>query len=294
MKGPFALRPASVVFVILLAAFNPNSLRAHGDVDGQVAALDARIQTDPRNPVLYLQRGELQRHLQHWDLAEKDLRTAERLDDRLAAVHLARALLMLESGRPDQALPSVDRFLIVEPRRADAHETRGRILARLGQNTESEAALSKAIELLAMPTPDIYLTRNEVIVAQGPASYGRAVAGLDDGISRIGSVVTLELAAIELERRMAKWDAALRRIDTMMQLSTRREPWFVRRAEILGQAGRHADAQRAYAQALDAINALPERNRATAATLQLETQIRKNLQSHSESHQETPEHVEHR
>lgn len=283
-----------LAFVILLFALAAAPARAHGDVDGQVAALDARIQTDPRNPVLYLQRGELQRHLQHWDLAERDLRTAERLNDKLIAVHMARALLMLESGRPDQALQSVDRFVSVEARRADAHETRGRILARLGQNAESELAFSKAIELLATPTPDIYLARNEVIVAQGPASYGKAVVGLDEGISRIGPVVTLELAAIELERRMAKWDSALRRIDQMMQVSTRKETWLVRRAEILGQAGRHADAHRAYAQALDAVNTLPERNRMSAATLQLETQIRKHLQLHPTHHEETAAHVEHK
>ena len=106
--------------------------------------------------------------------------------------------------------------------------------------------------------------------------------------------VTLELAAIELERGMARWDSALRRIDKMMQLSSRKETWLVRRAEILGQAGRYSEAGRAFAQALDAIYALPERNRMAAATIQLETHIRKQLRLHSAHHEEDATHAKHK
>jgi predicted Zn-dependent protease len=71
---------------------------AHGDVGGQVQALTERIQQEPRNAALYLRRGELQRHLQHWELAEQDLDRAEQLDRKLTAIHLSRALLLVESG----------------------------------------------------------------------------------------------------------------------------------------------------------------------------------------------------
>jgi tetratricopeptide (TPR) repeat protein len=242
-----------------------------------VQALTEKIQQEPRNALLYLQRGELQRHLEHWDLAKHDLDRAEQLDRNLTAVHLSRALLLMESGRPDDALRSVDRFLTSEPKRADAHETRGRILFRLGRLAESEGAFSKAIELIDYPTPDLYLARLDVILARGPAFRGQALDSLDEGIARLGPIVTLELAAIELERCMKNWDGALRRVERLARVSPRQESWLVRRGDILSEAGRNAEARAAYAQALEAIESLPERYRTAPATKKLEVHAQRQL-----------------
>ena len=278
MSGAYLSRRFAPVVLVLFAGMSSIQVWAHGDVGGQVQALTERIQQEPRNAALYLQRGELQRHLQHWELANQDLDRAEQLDRKLTAVHLSRALLLLESGHPDRALRPVDRFLAVEPRRADAHETRGRILFRLARHAESEAAFSKAIELLDYPTPDLYLARNEAILARGAAFQSAALAGLDEGIARLGPVVTLELAAIELERTMKNWDGALRRVERQARVSPRKEGWLVRRGNILSEAGRDTEARQAYTQALTAIESLPERYRTAAATKQLEAQAKKQLQ----------------
>jgi tetratricopeptide (TPR) repeat protein len=188
---------------------------------------------------------------------------------------------MLESGSPERALASVDRFLSIEPRRTDAHETRARILLRLSRLVESEKAFSKAIALSDRPTPDLYLARHEAILARGPEFRSLALKKLDEGISRIGSIVTLELEAVDLERSMQNWNGALQRLERLSSLSPRKEIWLFRRGDILIEAGRHGEAREAYAQALRAIESLPQRNRASAATKQLEAQARQHLQETS-------------
>jgi tetratricopeptide (TPR) repeat protein len=271
------LRFALLLVPLMLAGAEATApIWAHGDVDVQVAALDEKIRLDPQNAVLYLKRGELYRLLRHWTEAESDFTRAERLDGHLAAVHLSRALL-LESGRPDAALTAVERFLAAEPGRSDAHELRGRILFRLGRHREAIPAFTRAIQLRDDPTADLYLERNEAVLAERPESLNDAIEGLDEAIARLGPIVTLELPAIDLAVRTRNWKDALRRIDEAAGRSPRPENWLVRRGETLMQAGRHADAQQAFLAALRAIEALPQRQRATTATQQLETQVRKRM-----------------
>ena len=290
MNGSSVIHRSAGVVLALFVGMGAAPLMGHEDVGGQIQALTEQLQQEPGNAALFLRRAELHRHLEHWDLAERDLNRAERLDGRLGGVHLSRALLFLESDRLGRALSSVDRFLKLEPKRADAHQTRGRILFRLGRLAESEKALTTAIQLLESPAADAYLERNDVILAQGPARRSRALDGLDEGIARLGPVVTLELAAIELERNMRNWDGALQRIDRLARVSPRKEGWLVRRADILRDAGRDSEARRTYAQALEAIESLPQRYRkmallASRPKLSQECGTIDSLQnSHSNSH----------
>lgn len=278
---------AALTVLLLLALLRVPLLYAHGDVEAQIEALNQKIQQAPSHAALYVQRADLQRHLQHWALAEMDLATAEQLDKKISAVHFSRALLFMESGQSERALLSINRFLEIEPQRTDAHETRGRILFALKQYGESEVAFSRAIALRDTPTPDLYLARHEAILSQGSAAQSRALTGLNEGISRIGSVVTLELAAMDVERYMKRWDDALRRVDRIAALSARKEGWLVRRAEILTEAGKPAEAHDAYAEALRTIEALPPRTRSTNATMQLEIQLRGILHEEHNEHAHT-------
>src|ERR1041385_2750456 len=100
-----------------------------------------------------------------------------------------------------------------------------------------------------------------------------AVRGLDEGIRRMGPLVTLELSAIDLEVQLKRYDAALARVDTVMSRLQRKESWLVRRAEILKTAGREQEAKKSYRDALAAIEKLPPTHRHTRATLQLEASI---------------------
>jgi tetratricopeptide (TPR) repeat protein len=187
--------------------------------------------------------------------------------------------MLFDAAQPQLALVAINRFIRVESGRADAHEVRGRILFLLGEYAGAEKALAIAIELQNQPSPDLFLARNEAILAQGAANEPRALTALNNAIACVGSVVSLELAAIELERHSKNWDGAIQRIDTMVALNPHRETWLVRRAQILEEAGRADEAHAAYAQALEAIESLPDRNRSADDTIQLETQLRKLLGS---------------
>jgi hypothetical protein len=96
-------------------------------------------------------------------------------------------------------------------RRSEAALLRARELADLGRGAEAAAAFDRAVALAARPDPDVYFARAEQQFALGGEWRARAIAGLDEGVARLGGAQQLEELALQLETALHDWDAALRR-----------------------------------------------------------------------------------
>jgi predicted Zn-dependent protease len=138
---------------------------------------------------------------------------------------------------------------------------------------------TQAIQFSPGGNPEFYIERAQAVAALGANHVDEAIRGLDEGIRKMGPLVTFQLPAIDLEVSVKRYDAALARVDSIMAKLTRKESWFVRRADILKKAGREKEAKESYRAALDAINALPPTHRRTRVTLDLEAKIREALET---------------
>ena len=123
------------------------------------------------------------------------------------------------------------------------------------------------------------MERAQVLAAAGSEFLPEALSGLDDGIARMGSLVTLQLFAIDVELKQKHYDGALARVDKIAEKSPRKETWLVRRGEILQQAGRPDEARRAYQSALSSLQTLPPTRRFVPAMQELERRIKRELES---------------
>jgi len=250
-------------------------VQAHPDLDWQISQMTARIEADPRNARLYLQRGELYRNHRDWSAAEADFLRARALQPDLAAVDFYIGQLKLDADLPKQAKQALDRFLAKEPDHARAHIARARALVRLGQPRAAVRDYDRALQAHGKdhrPEPTYYLERAHALASVGTKHVDAALRGLDDGLERLGRPVTLQLYAIELELERGRHDAALARLEQIASRANRQESWLVRRGEILESAGRVVEARSAYAAALDAIEALPVSRRGSRAMQRLQTQ----------------------
>jgi predicted negative regulator of RcsB-dependent stress response len=97
-----------------------------------------------------------------------------------------------------------------------------------------------------------------------------ALSGLDEGIKKLGPLVTLQLMPIDLELRRHNYDGALNRLALIAAQSERKETWLVRRGEILKLAGKEEEARAAFNDALVAIESLPPERRQSKAVTALE------------------------
>ena len=266
------MRP--LLLLVGLSLITPSvGLYAHGDVHGQITNLTAEIQRDPRNAELYVRRGELQRIHQDWDAAQADYDQAKAVNPQYKVADFLAGRMYLDANWLLSAKTALDRFLKTETNHAEAFVTRGRVLVKLNQRLQATADYTRAIALEKDPSPEHFLERAQAFAAEGTNYYRDAIKGLEEGIKRIGPLVTFQLAAIEIEVKQARLDAALKRLDEIMARSPRKETWLARRAEILRQAGRTEEARNAYKSALVALGTLPPTRRYVPAMVELEKRI---------------------
>jgi len=221
------MRVPGVVFGLLLSAV----ASAHLDPELQIADVTRRLQREPGNAVLYLKRGDLHRSLRRWDLALSDYDRTAALNPTLAVVDLARGKTLLEAGRAEHARLALDRFLGRQPGHPEGLVARAQAQASLGHFQSALDDYNQALLRHPAPRPEYYLERAKL---QPP---GAALRGLDQGIARLGPVVTLELAAIDLDLELRNYDSAVARVDRIAAQAARQDHWLARRAEILRLKG---------------------------------------------------------
>ncbi|HEX8253141.1 MAG TPA: tetratricopeptide repeat protein [Thermoanaerobaculia bacterium] len=260
------MKRSVTLFVTMMTAA---SLLAHDGVHDQIATVTARIKEQPKNAALYLQRGELHRLHESWAEARRDFDRAAKLDPALELVDFARGRMELEAGRTALAKKSLDKYIALHPEHAEARLIRARALVKLKRTAEAIGDYDAAVKHMAKPSPDLYHERAKVLAGMGPENVLVALRGLDEGMQVLGVLASLQQQAIELEVGAGRIDEALARLDTLAAQSQRKELYLTERGEILMKAGRTAEAQAAFREALDRIAALPAPQQSSRMTRQL-------------------------
>ena len=263
----------AVIFGTALASLLPLRLAAHGDLHEQIKAVTEQIANDPKNSELYLKRGELHRAHQEWDEAQADYDHALALNPGLTIIDYTRGRMFLEADWPHSAKICLDRFLRKHTNHVEGFTTRARALVKLEKPVEAARDYTSAIRYAPAGRPELYIERAQALASAGEKHQRDALRGLDEGIEKLGPLVTLQLHAIDLELKAKKFDAALARLETISAQSPRKETWLARRGEILQLAGRKKEAQAAYEQALAALDSLPPARRNVPAMAELKRRI---------------------
>jgi len=276
----FVFLSAVIGALLAVAVWPVAPARAHPGIDDQIRDLNERIAAEPDNAALFLRRGELHRIHRDWAKAEADYRKALRLDPDLLVAERCLGKMKLESDRPEQALPALDRYLAKRPGDAEALVARARARAKLGRHAAAAEDFAAAIENQTdgRPRPEYYLERARAQMAAGGKNLDAALRGLDEGLAALGQPVTLQNYAIELELKGRRFDQALARLDAMWATSARKETWLIRRGEILEVADRPEQARDSYRRALAAVEALPESRKKNRAVQKLIEEARGGLE----------------
>ena len=258
-SGMNTLMRIAISFALLYVVMSyPSFVLAHDGVHEQIAEVTRQIERDPKNAALYLKRGELHRLHRDWDKATLDYDRAARLNPQLAVVDLARGRMLYESGKHEPAKLALDRFLAQQP-----------------EHVEAARDFTAAIMLSSpRPQPEMYIERAQTLAAAGIEFRDEALRGLDEGMEKLGPLITLQLAALDLELAQKRYDRALARLERIAAGSPRKETWLARRGEIMEQAERKTEAHESYAAALAAIETLPPHRRRVKAVTELETRLR--------------------
>ena len=271
-------RSTLAVFVGSLAAtVVVGSAWGHGDRHEYLAQLDAKIEANPKSVPLLLDRAAAHRRLGHFQASLDDL-------DRVLAVspdhhqaYYLRGLTHLRGGDLTQAEAALRRYLKSVPHSPTGHTALAETLAEQGRYLAAAGEYTLAIAAQPTPVPDHYLARSNAYRAAGQPYLDLAVEGLDEGMSSIGPLITLQRLAIEIELDRENHAGAIARIDEVLAKAPRKETWLVRKGRILASIGRQTDAVDAFRLARAAMNSLPPRVRSSPAMAALRETISENL-----------------
>ena len=250
---------------------------AHPEIEVQLSHISSQIEQSPDEADLYLKRGHIHRVHRDWKAGMADFRRAGELDPELHRVSRAIGRLLLEAGKPEQALPQLEQFLKHQPGDPEGQILRGRAQGELGEHLIGAADFDKALPQLRRPTPELYIERAEILLAAGDEYQARVLIGLEQALDRLGDLYTLHRYAAELEIESGQPEAALRRARGLLEKFDGNVSWRIFEAELLVSLGRVVEARTSYSKALDSITSLPAHRRRTPAVSEKEKQIREAL-----------------
>jgi len=264
----------ALMFGILFLGLGAGWAQAHENSPAQISNLTHLLEAHPSDPSLYLQRGALYRLGGNWSAAEADCATARSLGADASQVAVCLAALELSRGNPTTALAYLQEVDAVGP---SALFVEGRALRRLGQFREAATVLGEAVASSPRPRPEDYLELSDVVLEQGDPYIPEALEILDAGLRRLGPVVSLTLATVDLEVRRGDHASALHRMRSAPPGLQKSPAWITRQGEILLRSERDLEAQVVFTEALSLLQALPPHRRSVPAMVTLETKLRGHL-----------------
>lgn len=255
---------------MFLALAWPHAAYAHGELHVRILALTRQIATNPA-PALYLERGELYRQHQEWDPAQADYSKAAELGCPASEVDFCRASLLADRGELLAAKKLLDELLQRSPKEGKAFVARARVLVRLGQVQAAAPDFERGLALLPTPEPEAFREWAQALASQ--ARVDDAVKALDQGVRRLGPLISLESCALDLELGRNHQEAALTRLNIIIEQADRKERWLARRGALQAALGRTGEAHQSYEAALAAIKRLPQVLQRNPSMSELRTQI---------------------
>lgn len=246
---------------------------AHGDLVERMAGLHVKLEIQPDDAALRFELAGVYCLHGDWDLALAELERVDRLAPEKYPTDLVRGEAQLATRVPEAAKVALDRFLAAHPHQVKALTLRARALEVLAQPEASLTDYRTAWQVQARPEPDFVQEFSNALAAHGHAQ--EALEVLTVGIEKVGPVPGLVQLALQREIAAGRFDAALARIDTLQKSAPRVELWMAKRASVLEQAGRRAEAQSAWQALLDHLAALPNLERGSHAMSVLAEQARR-------------------
>ena len=227
--------------IVLAWAAAPTVL-AHPSALERVARLDSLIRSRPDDPRLYVQRAQAHAEDGHFDEALSDLRRAAALGQPVDVAY-DLGVVHHRMGRLEEARADFDRWLARHPGHAPALLQRAQTLRELGDRDAALADYQAYFERHPKPNPGDYLAAARMLATPDGSDPAGALAVLDAGLRRLGTVPTLQREAIALERTRGHVTAALDRLETLRPSLGASPDWKVDRGELLLEAGRRDEGR---------------------------------------------------
>lgn len=235
----------------------------HESHDERIAQLTSELAKRPDDSELHflLARADIEHG--DWELALPILEKVEQLAPGRFATGTSRGEALMLGNKFPEAKAAFDTWMAAHPEDLRAQLFRARANAALKDTNASLSDFREVLRRMPQAEPDLVHEVAEALASAGATD--EAISVLDAAIRRLGNIPSLLLSALDLEVASGHFDQALARVDAMQLSAPRPEPWMAKRAELLEQAGRKAEARAAWESLATRLAALPNLERGSHA-----------------------------
>ncbi|MEI9889814.1 MAG: tetratricopeptide repeat protein [Caulobacteraceae bacterium] len=219
---------------------NLGLIRLHrGDLEAGVQLIDASLAARPNQPWALTNKASALIALRRLEEAADCCRLAVEMDAASVVGHDVLGDVLLQLGRPEQALAAYGEAIALRPDHADALFKSGSILLDLGRWAEAEPALRRAAEHAphsALPHSRLSmllraLGRLDEALAEGDRAVARDPANVEVRIQRAGVL-----------REIGRPHEALEALEAVLQDHPRHADALMTKAIVLGDLRREREA----------------------------------------------------
>ncbi|MGH7902336.1 MAG: tetratricopeptide repeat protein [Thermodesulfobacteriota bacterium] len=275
MKRIYELLMMNLIVVFTIVMIPASDASSHPLTSELYNLLTDKIDKDPTNSELYLKRGEVLRNSGQWDKALLDFERSSQYNPNLNQIFLAKGLIFQKAGWPYMAEFFLRRYLSTTPNHPKALLFLARSLSAQGRNIGAVDTYTEFLKINPNHKPDYFIERAKVQVAL--KRYEDTVKGLDEALNLLGPITSLNKMALEIQIKNKSYNAALMRLNSLINNSPQREVWMMRRGEVFELMGNIKEAKSSFEEALISIEKRPEHRRRVPALVGLKEKIKYSL-----------------
>jgi tetratricopeptide (TPR) repeat protein len=228
-------------FLLLFLSVGPVAF-AHPDLLLQIEELTEQLERQADNIDLLLKRGDLQRRHQSWDLARADFKRVREIQPDNKIIDWLEGRLDVESGRPDEGVQYLDRFLYTNPGHALALQNRAQGYLLLKRPLLAAQDFAAVIQASDRPAPSLFSANALALVEAGDDHHSTAMLVVHSGLMQFPAEVRLTGIGVDLSLARSDTDTASKLIEQLPAPVLKLPQWQTRQALLECQVGNEARA----------------------------------------------------
>jgi len=248
------------IVLFLLAGLVPG-VRGHLSPDDSLDQIERDLKDKPNDILLLLDKAHVLIIMNQWEKGGDVLRRVDELEPvRRADTSYLYVMLYHKQGDLKNAFEISDWGIKHFPENHFQWEIRGRIARDAGRTDEAIWAMSKSLRCRETVNPLNYMQIINILLERNQAGdKEQTLELLQSGIERVEHPSELLHLSIRLNSELGRYDLALEQIDMLEAAYGKQVPFATKRAAVLEEAGRNAEAANAYRSAIALLEALPEK-----------------------------------
>lgn len=221
--------PALLLFVFSVSCLDP--LQAHGSLGEMLQQFSQKILRQPKNHASLLDRARIYLKQGNTTQAYNDIQSAAKISDTVEVAYVLGLYHIVENDC-QSALAAFSSYLTRYPVHIPAIHNRAKCHAELGMTAQSISDYERLLNTSKLHSPDYYLELARVLSAVETGGIELALKALDRGMTELGTLVSLQSAAIQYEIDRRNYRMALARHETLKTWLGHTPQWRLRQKQL--------------------------------------------------------------